>query len=250
MKNYVGSLLVSTALVCSYSSTANAQDTADGDYSLSVLLNSDTFFGFNPAFYGSYNIAEGSDFTFYGIQWSGGTGMNWGNWTEFGVGWAWTVGDWKINPQLGVLNGNLLSANDTPEGLEGIVPNLTVIGDGSNWMFEFYSGYYYGFEGNLDTSRNYIHTWVTPGYKFNNFFALGLHAEHLRFIAGATPDGQAEPEDVDLYLSVGPYIQFSDPKGKSFVRFIYGEDVRGDTPEEMAASNLSEFYKLTVGFNI
>ncbi|MEM9328582.1 MAG: DUF6733 family protein, partial [Bacteroidota bacterium] len=107
----IGCLLSTTVL--------HAQDDDDDKFGMSVSLNSDALFGFYPFFAGSYAINDGLDFTFYGILWSGGTGgeaLGWGNWTEFGIGLGFPVGDaLYVNPQIGLLNGSLLSTATNPE---------------------------------------------------------------------------------------------------------------------------------------
>jgi len=76
--------------------------------SLSVTQVSDTFFGFAPLVTGSYKLSEKTDFTFYGIYWSGGTGIGWGNWAEFSTSVNFLVSESiDINLQLGFTHGNL-----------------------------------------------------------------------------------------------------------------------------------------------
>ena len=77
-------LYVAILLVVLFAQAAFAQQEEESKFGMSVSLNSDAFFGFYPFFAGSYKAGDNVDFTFYGILWSGGTGENWGNWTEFG----------------------------------------------------------------------------------------------------------------------------------------------------------------------
>ncbi|WMJ71832.1 hypothetical protein RCC89_01400 [Cytophagaceae bacterium ABcell3] len=235
--------------------TANAQETTPGaaapeeesPFSMDITLNSDAFFGFYPFFAGSYALSESSAFTFYGILWSGGTAGGWGNWTEVGVGYNFSPFDGlDINPQIGLLSGSLLSGLGTPHLGEGIVPNLTVGLDLDHIEGELYAGYYHGFDRNDIGTNNYLHWWLSSGYKFGNgFFSAGLHLEHLRYMGGVGEEGTAS----DLYLALGPYIQFADPTGGAFARFSTGLDLRSD--EEVAASGVDQpsFWKLTVGYS-
>jgi hypothetical protein len=224
---------------------ASNQKTANLD--MSLTLNSDIFFGFYPFFTGSYGFGEKVDFTFYGIQWSGGTGAGWGNWTEFGIGIGFDASDYVyINPQIGVLNGSLTSGLGTPVLAEGVVPNLTIGLDNEKLEGEFYIGYYLGLDHGNATTNNYLHYWLNGGYKITNIVSLGLHYEHLRFTGG---EGHADDAAYDYYQSVGPYIQFSKPNGSAFTRFSTGFDLRSQ--EQIDKSNWEQpsFYKLTLGFD-
>ncbi len=222
-----------------------AQEEED-PFSMNVSLNSDIFFGFYPFFAGSYGTGP-VDFTFYGILWSGGAaGGSWGNWTEFGVGVGFPVGDaLYVNPQIGLLSGGLTSGLGTPVLAEGIVPNLTVgIGSGA-LEGEFYAGYYTGFDHGNPSTNNYLHYWLTMGYQINSFFSLGLHFEQLSYTGGNNaPEDPAYP----FYISIGPYIKFADPKGGAFARFITGGDLRSDEQVEKSNYEQPSFFKLTVGY--
>lgn len=225
------------------------------DYSMKLNLNSDSFFGFNPFFIGTYKLDDSMDFTFYGIQWSAGTGgdsgdaagAGWGNWTEFGAGVAFKVGDFVINPQLGILNGALTSNNTHARAFEGLVPNLTVNYDHGALMAELYAGYYYGFEGNQKNSNNYLHYWLNGGYRISDFFSAGAHYESLVFMGGVNRPTDAGYE---YYMAVGPFVQFSDPKGRSFVRFNVGRDLRSAGQRDKSGTKLEDFYKLTIGMTL
>ncbi|MBX2963244.1 MAG: hypothetical protein KF687_12080 [Cyclobacteriaceae bacterium] len=227
--------------------TAQAQED-ESKFGLSVSLNSDIFFGFYPFFAGSYKLNEKAEFTFYGILWSGGTGAAWGNWTEFGGGINFLVSEGlNINPQIGLLNGSLTSGLGTPVLGEGIVPNLTIGADYSKFEGEIYFGYYLGLDHGNPNTNNFIHYWINGGTKLSSFFSAGLHFEHLRFAGGKD---HASDAAYNYYASVGPYIQFANPNGKSFARFTTGWDLRSD--EEVAKSGYEQpsFFKLSVGFSL
>jgi hypothetical protein len=212
-------------------------------FSFDVSLNSDQFFGFYPFFQGGYAVSDAVDFTFYGILWSGGTGAAWGNWTEFGVGVSLAAGDGlTINPQIGILNGNLLATGAAGPGLfaEGVVPNVTIGLDKNNIEGQIYAGYYTPLRNEVDatagstTTLSYLHYWINGGYKVSSFFSLGLHFEHLINSGGSNVE-----ESTDVYQWFGPYVQFSKPGGGPFVRFSGGTDfVDGN----------DSFFKLTTGF--
>jgi len=229
------------------SNVAFAQEIPEEDkFSLNVSLNSDVFFGFYPFFAGSYAASDNVDFTFYGILWSGGTGGGWGNWTEFGVGIGFPVSDAVyVNPQIGLLSGSLTSGLGTPVLGEGIVPNLTVGLDDGQMEGELYVGYYLGLDHGNPNTNNYLHWWLNGGYKAGDVVSFGLHFEHLRFAGGQNYEDDAAS---DLYMALGPYIQFADPNGGAFARFSAGADLRSDDEVVKSGVEQPSFYKLTVGY--
>ncbi|WP_114751724.1 DUF6733 family protein [Pleomorphovibrio marinus] len=212
----------------------------DDKFSFDVTLNSDQFFGFYPFFTGAYSLSETTAFTFYGILWSGGTGGGWGNWTEFGAGFDFSPADgFNINPQIGVLGGNLLSSGTEGPPIfgDGIVPNITINLDKTSVEGEFYLGYYAPLRDEAPaggTTLSYLHYWANFGVKASDFFSLGLHYEQL-----TNTGGSEVPEATDVYQWLGPYVQFSTPSG-AFARFSAGGDlVEGN----------DSFFKLTTGFS-
>jgi hypothetical protein len=223
--------------------TASTQALADRDTSFTAMLNQDNFFGFYPSFNGLIGF-DGWDFSFYGIQWTTdlfGTAPGSDLWTEFGAGASFTAMDGKlaIKPQLGFTNGVLLSTPDVNDGatggnvFDGIVPSLTVNYSGEKFEAEWYSGYYAalrnrGDDGTLD----FLHLWVNGGYKFSDYVSAGVHFEWLDNTVAE--GGEAS----SVYQWLGPYVQFSLPKG-FFARFSAGADL-----EDGAAG---DFYKLNVG---
>lgn len=222
------------------SEKANAQE--EKQFNFSVALNSDQFFGFYPTFQGSYGFSDKTALTFYGIHWGGGTGANWGNWTEFGIGANFQAGDGlSINPQIGILSGNLLSSGTDGPAIfgDGIVPNLTVNLLKEKVEGQFYFGYYAPLRDEAPTNPpgttlSYIHYWLNIGYRASNFFSFGAHYEHLINSGGS--DGRAS---TDVYQWLGPYVQFTKPTGGPFARFSFGTDlVEGN----------DSFFKLTTGF--
>lgn len=211
------------------------------EFNFSVSLNSDQFFGFYPTFQGAYGFSDKAQLTFYGIHWGGGTGANWGNWTEFGIGANFKAGDGiTINPQIGFLGGSLLSSGIAGPAIfgDGIVPNLTVNLLKEKIEGQFYYGYYAALrdEAPLNgTTLSYTHYWINFGFRANKFFSLGAHYEHL-----INSGGSNVAEATDVYQWLGPYIQFSKPTGGPFARFSFGTDlVEGN----------DSFFKLTTGFS-
>jgi hypothetical protein len=214
----------------------------DGDrFNMNVTLNSDQFFGFYPFFQGTYQLNEGLDFTFYGILWSGGTGAAWGNWTEFGVGLGFQPSETlSITPQIGFLNGNLLSSGTSGPAIfgDGVVPNLTMNLNTAVTEGEIYAGYYAPLRNEAPTTGttlSYLHYWANYGFKANQFFSFGAHYEHL-----VNTGGSNVSTSTDVYQWLGPYVSFKKPGGGPFARFSFGTDlVEGN----------DSFFKLTTGFS-
>ena len=233
-------------LLLLFALNAFAQEEED-KFDMSISLNSDIFFGFYPFFAGAYGSGP-VDFTFYGILWSGGAaGGSWGNWTEFGIGVGFPVGDaLYVNPQIGLLSGSLTSGLGTPVLGEGIVPNLTVGLDTDALEGEFYLGYYAGLDHGNPSTNNYLHYWVNAGYKISTFFSLGLHFEQLSYTGG---NNASEDAGFDFYQALGPYIQFADPKGGAFARFSAGGDLRSDEQVTESDHEQPSFFKLSAGYS-
>lgn len=227
---------------------AFAQDEEEEDkVSFSLGVTTDRFFGFAPMATGAVKIKDKLDFTFYGIYWSGGSGANWGNWAEFGVGVNFSpIEGLGINPQIAVVSGNLLSkgaADGQFGGVfgDGLVPNLTVNLNKGKAEGQVYFGYYLPLRKFTDPSSPtgadfgrtaYIHYWANAGFKATSYFSFGAHWEHLW--------GGAEKDGDNVYQWIGPYVQFSAPKGNAFFRFAGGPDI---------VEGADSFYKMTLGFN-
>lgn len=236
-------LALSVATVAAYEHSFDPAmvEAMDSRFSMDVSLNSDTFFGFYPLITGAYEINETFDFTFYGLIWAAGTGGNWGNWTEFGIGLNYKAFEGlDINPQIGVLGGNLLSSGTAGDSVlgDGIVPNLTVNYDLNRIEGEFYLGYYAPIRDRAPvggTTLSYLHYWVNAGYQFHPFFSMGAHFEQLVNTGGSNVANSST-----VYTWVGPYLQFSKPSGGFFARFTFGADIErsGDT-----------FYKVAAGYS-
>lgn len=258
MPNYTLRLAGAAALLSLLfvSSTAFAQSdkpepSADEgrDAGVSLILKQDRFFGFHAIAQVAAPVADTVDVTFYGIFWTipgfgqGGGGQN--LWTEWGAGANFTLldGNLAVNPQFGVLSGNLLSntfgGNDVGLIFEGIVPNITVTyGDGL-LEGQVYAGYYIalrdGTNGSTsDDNNHYIHYWANAGVSLVSWLSAGVHWEHLV---------QTEPAGVqerDLYQFIGPYIEAKAKMG--FLRFAVGADVAPD--------DISDFYQMSVGLSL
>ncbi|MDX2130260.1 MAG: DUF6733 family protein [Chloroherpetonaceae bacterium] len=223
-------------------STEKKED--DSNYSMSVSLTTDTFFGFAPMASGTYKFSDKLKFSFYGIFWSGGTPEAWGNWTEFGIGFSYAASDAiTVTPQLGVLGGTLLSGGATNSATralgDGIVPNLTIDLSTSSLQGQLYAGYYMPIrdltaKSGAPSTLAYLHYWANLGYKVSSFFSLGVHYEHL-----INTGGSKITTSTDVYQWIGPYVQFSHPKGGLSLRFAGGSDL---------TVGRDSFYKMTAMF--
>jgi hypothetical protein len=200
----------------------------------SVSFNHDVFFGNYTIANAGIAVNDAVDVTFYSILWhtdffSQGTlngGVNGtGLWTEFGGGlnFKGMDGAFNFNPQIGVLNGSLLSGfpgGGVPRAFEGIVPNLTSTYETDFLESELYAGYYIATTSRDDGYSDFIHWWYNAGIKpwgdcndWKSVLSTGLHYEYLRNTGGVAP-GQ-------LYQWLGPYFQVALPNGLS-LRYTAG----------------------------
>jgi hypothetical protein len=229
-----------------------AQEEFESDFSMDVSLNTDAFFGYAPAAFGAYGLSDGLDLTFYGIFWSPGTGQNWGNWTEFGLGVNLSPSEGlDINPAIGVLGGNLLNSGGgaVPSFPDGVVPNLTVNYASDLLESNLYFGYYTGLSegelpqdgGDAATTNAYIHTWASVGIKAADWVSAGAKYEQLDLSGGSNIE-----ESVPGYTAVGGYLTFADPKGRSYLSFFAAPNL-ADEEERFFESD--SFWKMTAGFS-
>ncbi len=214
-------------------------ETEESDFSFSVGLHQDVFFGFYPTLAGSYAIGEHTDLSFYGILWTnpnfsaGSHGI--GLWTEFGLGVNFNAmnDQLSINPQIGITNGSLLSSylTERPVFGDGIVPNLTANLNTDVFEAEFYGGYYLALREIGTVTTDYLHYWVNAGFKLGRVFSAGAYYEHLiqTRLTGA--------EGSDVYQWVGPYVQFALPNNCT-VKFAGGPDI-------VSSDETRDFYKLS-----
>lgn len=211
-------------------------------FDFSVGVNTDTFFGLYTTFQGSYGVPGKTSFTFYGTHWGGGTGQNWGNWTEFGAGINFNVAKGlTVNPQIGILGGNLLSSGTAGPAIlgDGFVPSLTVNLLRDKVEGQAYFGYYAPLRDKAPpapgTTLAYVHYWGTVGYRASNFLSFGVLYEELIKSGGSNVAASSS-----VYQWLGPYVQFTRPKGGLFARFSFGDDL---------IAGKDTFYKMTTGFS-
>jgi hypothetical protein len=252
MKQLSLSLLLALALGLA-AAPVLAQDSKPAS-SFTVKLNKDNFFGFYPSIAGTHGLKDNLDLSFYGTFWTtpsfsfnqGGGGL----WTEFGAGLRFMALDKKlaINPQVGILHGNLLSGAAVPVFLDGVVPNLTMNLTTSKWEGELYAGYYVAANRRPGTvMTSYLHYWLNGGYKVTSFMSLGLHAEVLGVAGGTDRTGSVERDisAVNVYEWVGGYVQFSLPNN-GFLRLTGGRNL---LPTGLGNASYTDFYKLSGGIS-
>ncbi|MBM3763720.1 MAG: hypothetical protein FJW36_26270 [Acidobacteria bacterium] len=217
-------------------------------------MNQDSFFGFYPTVSGAFKVNKTLDWTAYGIFWttpSFGTGGGGGLWTEVGSGVNIRTfdGKWTFTPQLGILNGKLLSNGSFPMAFEGFVPNITSNVNTTRAEGEFYMGRYTAARTGRVQSRpggplvdaanrnNFLHWWINGGFKVSPQLSAGLHYEHL----GSNPSGTLPSGSV--YKWLGPYVQMS-LSSNFAVRFTAGPDVQS----RPATDGTGSFYKLSATY--
>ena len=261
----VGTLLGISGLVLSpglsqAALTDDLMDTTKHPVSVTMAMQADSFFGFNPAVYGTYGLTKDVALAFNATYWTnlGGVGAHDQNpWLEFDLGLNLTFFDKRLSvtPMIGTVHGMLLSsrAGSFSKGgsnvdarttaFDGWVPSLQTNYLDDRFEGEFYMGYYKSgrTDGTVPATPNpgrgdgrtgtwdFLHYWVNAGYRVNSMFSFGLHYEHLL----TTRDNSAAFAQQDYYRWFGPYVEMKLAGGMAF-RFTAGHDY-GDN---------EDFYKL------
>ena len=224
----------------------------------SVTLKQDAFFGFQTILDAEYEVLDNIDFTFYSWLWTspnfgrsrvvsgpngtqvdaGGNGL----WTEVGMGLNFHFLDHalSINPQIGMLNGALLSSRIVGRGIragEGVVPSMTINYNDDHFTGQAYLAYYMAIRD--ERARDFIHNWISFGVKpalfsFKNVpvSSVGVHWEHLRF-----HKDRIEGNTGTVYNWIGPYIEFALPMSLA-LRFSAGADLKGDVSKEFYQASI------------
>jgi hypothetical protein len=213
-----------------------------------VILKQDTFFGYHNIAGAGVELADGIAFTMYGILWTtpsfaAGAPSGFGLWTEFGAGASFSLLDdtLGIAPQIGILNGVLLSSAGRGVAFEGIVPNVTVAYSGDLIQAELYAGYYLGLrEESPNEANDFLHYWVNAGVKITEWLAIGAHFENLLQTRGGA-DGTNT-----LYAWLGPYVEIS--IDDVFLRFSAGVDLQ-DRDAAQDGLQVGDFYQAQVGMS-
>ncbi|CAI4031279.1 hypothetical protein DNFV4_01705 [Nitrospira tepida] len=233
-------------------------DTTKHPVSVTMALQADSFFGFNPQVYGTYGLTKNLALAFNVTYWTDiqGLGVHDSNpWLELdlGVNLKFLDDRLSITPMIGTVHGQLLSSrggafpkgggsrNERTTAFDGWVPNITVNYLDSRFEGEFYMGYYKAGRneggspggagagcvsdfpdcttGNRGT-WDFLHYWVNAGYRLNSMWSIGGHYEHLL----TTRDNSAPGAQQDYYRWVGPYAEMKLAGGMA-LRFTVGRDL-------------------------
>ncbi len=233
-------------------------DTTKHPVSVTMAMQADSFFGFNPAVYGTYGLTKNMALAFNVTYWTDiqGLGVHDANpWLEFdlGVNLRFLDDRLSITPMIGTVHGQLLSSRGGtfPKGggsrserttaFDGWVPNLTMNYLDDRFEGEFYMGYYKagrneggspGGAGSACTSDfpdcrtgnrgtwDFLHWWVNAGYRMNSMWSVGVHYEQLL----STRDNSAPGAAQDYYRWIGPYAEMK-LAGSMALRFTVGRDL-------------------------
>jgi hypothetical protein len=239
----------------------------DNVWAGTISFNQDTFFGFYPVIQGAYALNDRWDVTVYSIIWTtdllsvgtlstpDGVYNQFGPWTEFGAGLNYKAldGALNINPQLGILNGGLLSQPAAARVFDGFVPNIIAAYESDYIESEFYMGYYFGARGAGAASgffnNDFLHWWYNAGYRpwtdrggFLATQSYGVHYEMLR------QTGEAAASAANLYSWLGPYWQTRFDNGL-VMRYSAGWNINewGNPVNEAGA--FPNFYKVNIAYD-
>ena len=235
---------------------------------VTMSLNADSFFGFYPAVYGTYQLREDFAIAWNLIYWTMTSGVGSGNnnpWLQTDVGVNLTYFDKRLSvtPMFGFTHGMYMSSRGgffpstgEPAGgvggegvnqrgslFEGYQPTIL-----TNWLSEKFEGEFYGAyyaalrqEGGVPSashptgtpgargSWDFLYWWGNAGYRINDIFSVGGHYEQFM----STRDNSAPGAQMDFYSWVGPYVEVKLFEGLLF-RFTGGKDLVQD----------QDFYKL------
>lgn len=139
--------------------TDDLMDTTKHPVSVTMAMQADSFFGFNPAIYGTYGLTDNVALAFNFTYWTmiSGVGVHDNNpWLETDVGLTFTSLEKRLSvtPMIGFVHGQLLSSrggffpngggsvNERTTAFEGFVPNIIANYIDNRFEGEFYMGYY------------------------------------------------------------------------------------------------------------
>jgi hypothetical protein len=202
----------------------------------SIAVSHDNVFGFYPAAFGSFNLHENLDFTYYGIFWtnpsfsSAATGTD--IWLETGVGLGFPSKNlkWYFNPFFGITHGKLLSGGTKGVIGDGLVPGFTSFYNSEKAEIEIFGSYYKAVRSKGPVTTDYFLYWVLPGLKIHPRITVGVHYEGFILTRATGLDSETQ------YHVLGGYIKFN-AGGRFTFRFSAGKNFKEGTYS-------SEFYKL------
>ena len=252
--------------------TDDLMDTTKHPVSVTMAMQADSFFGFNPSIYGTYGLTDNIALAFNVTYWTmiNGIGVHDNApWLETDVGLNFTLLDKRlsITPMIGFVHGQLLSSrggffpngggsvNERTTAFEGVVPNIIANYLDDRFEGEFYLGYYKairseggsggggatGCSGLVDT--NCLGATQTGGrgtWDFLHYWAnLGVRVNSMWSVGAhyehllTTRDSSAPGAAQDYYRWIGPYVEMKLPGNMAF-RFTAGKDLTDN----------QDFYKL------
>ncbi|MFO0774090.1 MAG: DUF6733 family protein [Nitrospiraceae bacterium] len=276
VRAWVFGLAVVAGVGLSAQSSAIAEDdlmdTKKHPTSVTMAMQADSFFGFNPAVYGTYGLTDNISLAFGFTYWTQINGIGVHNnapWleTDFGLNFKFLDKRLSITPMIGFVHGTLLSSrggffpngggsvNERTTAFDGAVPNITMNYMDDRLEGEFYLGYYKalrseggpggggtsGCSGVVDSNCLGASRGTGRGtWDFLHFWAnAGVRLNSLWSIGGhyeqllTTRDNSAPGAAQDYYRWIGPYVEMKLPGDMAF-RFTVGKDL----------TNNDDFYKL------
>lgn len=267
----------SSLLVCGTigraAATDDLMDTTKHPVSVTMAMQADSFFGFNPAIYGTYGLTDNVALAFNLTYWTmiSGVGVHDNNpWLETDIGLNLTFFDKRlsITPMIGFVHGQLLSSrggffpngggsvNERTTAFEGAVPNITMNYLDDRFEGEFYMGYYKAIRSEGGDPGGGAINCPTPGsgpvclgpnqaggrgtWDFLHYWANAGYRLNSMWSLGVhyehlltTRDNSAPGAQQDYFRWLGPYVEMKLAGGMAF-RFTAGHDY---------ADN-QDFYKL------
>lgn len=219
---YKAFLIISFFFLCLQ---VQAQESNPSSFTLGI--GQDSYFGFYISGNGTHTLSDKTSLTFYANYWANPafgnptTGTDF--WTEVGAGLNFTLLENKltINPSLGTTYGKVLSGGEKGVLGDGIVPAL--FGSFNNTFSETTFGgvWFKALRKEGPVTVDYYWLWLSPGYKFSSKVTAGALIED--FYLSRMSGGKA----TNLYLWMGPFIQYTFPKGV-FIKAAAGYDAIND----------------------
>lgn len=239
-------------------------DTTKHPVSVTMAMQADSFFGFNPSIYGTYGLTDNVALAFNVTYWTmiSGVGVHDANpWLETDIGLNLTFLEKRlsITPMIGFVHGQLLSSrggffangggsvNERTTAFEGAVPNLTVNYIDNHFEGEFYLGYYKAIRSEGGDGGGGAIACTNPGganciqptqsggrgtWDFLHYWANAGYRVNSMWSVGVhyehlltTRDSSAPGAQQDYYRWLGPYVEMKLPGGMAF-RFTTGKDLK------------------------
>jgi hypothetical protein len=247
-------------------------DTTKHPVAVTMAMQADSFFGFNPSVYGTYGLTDNMALAFNFTYWTmiSGVGVHDNNpWLETDVGLNFTFLEKRLSvtPMIGFVHGQLLSSrggffpngggsvNERTTAFEGAVPNITMNYLDNRFEGEFYLGYYKAIRSEGGSGGGGAIDCANPGgtnclgpaqaggrgtWDFLHYWVNAGVRVNSMWSVGAhyehlltTRDSSAPGAAQDYYRWIGPYVEMKLPGNMAF-RFTAGKDLTDN----------QDFYKL------